>query len=583
MERALAFIAPSRPPLPVVKDTEWGRTPVDAFILSRIEAAGLKPAPEADRRKLARRVSLDVVGLPPSAADVEAFVHDRSPDAYEKLVDRYLASPHYGEHRARYWLDAARYADTHGIHIDNYREMWPYRDWVIQAFNRNLPFDRFTIEQLAGDLLPNRTLDDQVATGFHRCNVTTNEAGIIPEEFEAIYAKDRVDTTGAVWMGLTIGCATCHDHKFDPIPQRDHYALAAFFRNTTQPVMDGNVSDTPPVVVVPRDADRARWFALSGEQESARSRMKELAALPPAAEAARPERPVSDGSEVLARVEETTFAAKQTVDLPNQKLFAADQAFSIAMWIRMPKSEESLVAASQFDPSVLNKEKEKKGRGWIFDIGARVPGFRLTGDDGNTLDARAGHLDQLLPGTWNHVVVTYDGSGQRLGLSMFLNGKPVDLQGAEPLTKLKGDFATTAPLRLGGDTRRYFEGGSIRDFRVYSRELSEEEARLVWMWPKLQEGDAAALRLYELRHANGEYQQLTRQLAALQRERREIRRRAAITHVMEERADQKPFANVLYRGLYDQPGTGWSPTFRRRCRRCRSHIRATGSGSRSGW
>jgi hypothetical protein len=147
--------------------------------------------------------------------------HLCSPQAYENLVDRLMASKHWGEHRGRYWLDAARYADTHGIHIDNYREMWPYRDWVINAFNRNLPFDRFTIEQLAGDLLPNRTVDQQIASGFHRCNVTTNEGGAIPEEFEAIYAKDRVDTTGTVWLGLTVGCATCHDHKFDPISTKD--------------------------------------------------------------------------------------------------------------------------------------------------------------------------------------------------------------------------------------------------------------------------------------------------------------------------------------------------------------------------
>ena len=193
-----------------------------------------------------RRLSLDLTGLPPAPDEVEQFVNDSSPQAYEKLVDRMMASKHWGEHRGRYWLDAARYADTHGIHIDNYREMWPYRDWVINAFNRNLSFDRFTIEQVAGDLLPNRTVDQQIASGFHRCNVTTNEGGAIPEEFEAIYAKDRVDTTGTVFLGLTVGCATCHDHKFDPISTKDFYSMAAFFRNTTQNAMDGNIPDTPP-------------------------------------------------------------------------------------------------------------------------------------------------------------------------------------------------------------------------------------------------------------------------------------------------------------------------------------------------
>ena len=197
------------------------------------------------------------------------------------MVDRYLASPHYGEHRARYWLDAARYGDTHGIHVDNYREIWPYRDWVIAAFNRNLPFDQFTIEQLAGDLLPNPTLDQRIATGFQRCNVTTNEVGIIDDEYAEIYAKDRADTVGAVWLGMTVGCATCHDHKFDPISQKDFYALGAFFRNTTQKVMDGNISDTPPILLVPRAADRAAWEQKNARLTAIRAEMDAGAAKPP--------------------------------------------------------------------------------------------------------------------------------------------------------------------------------------------------------------------------------------------------------------------------------------------------------------
>ena len=207
---------------------------------------------------------------------MESFANDSSPDAYEKLVDRLLASPRYGEHRARYWLDAARYADTHGIHIDNYREMWPYRDWVIQAFNGNVSFDQFTIEQLAGDLLPNRTMELEIASGFQRCNVTTNEGGSIPEEVAAMYAKDRADTTGTVWLGLTVGCATCHDHKFDPILQKEYYSLTAFFTNTTQYPLDGNIPDTPPALVVPRAADQKRWEELSKERAGLHQRLAEL-------------------------------------------------------------------------------------------------------------------------------------------------------------------------------------------------------------------------------------------------------------------------------------------------------------------
>ena len=184
-----------------------------------------------------------------------------------------LSSPHYGEHRARYWLDAARYGDTNGLHYDNYRGgIWPYRDWVVKAFNGNLPFDRFAIEQLAGDLLPNPTLDQLIATGFVRNNTTTNENGVIEEEIRFQYVKDRADTTGTVFLGLTVGCATCHDHKFDPISQKDHYALEAFFNNTTERIMDNNRPDPPPIVIVPADADRGRWLELDAQRRSLRAR-----------------------------------------------------------------------------------------------------------------------------------------------------------------------------------------------------------------------------------------------------------------------------------------------------------------------
>ncbi len=255
-----AYEAPVRPPVAAVGN------PIDFLVRSRLK--GLAPAPEADKRTLARRAALDLTGLPPTRADLDQFLNDGSSAAYEKLLDRLLASPRYGEHRARYWLDAARYADTHGIHVDNYREMWPYRDWVIAAFNRNLTFDRFTTEQLAGDLLPNPTFEQRVATGFQRCNPTTNEAGLIEDEYAEIYAKDRADTVGAVWLGMTVGCAACHNHKFDPITQKDFYSLGAFFRNTTQNVMDDNIPDTPPVLVVPRADDRQRWDQVSARRRT---------------------------------------------------------------------------------------------------------------------------------------------------------------------------------------------------------------------------------------------------------------------------------------------------------------------------
>ncbi|MFN4258760.1 MAG: PSD1 and planctomycete cytochrome C domain-containing protein [Gemmataceae bacterium] len=246
-----AFIPPKRPELPKVKNTTWPRNPLDYFILARLEQEGLQPSPEADRRTLIRRVTLDLTGLPPTPAEVEAFVNDPSPDAYEKVVDRLLASPRYGEHRARYWLDVARYGDTHGLHLDNYREIWPYRDWLIQAFNQNMPFDQFVMEQLAGDLLPNPTLDQLVATGFNRCHVTTSEGGSIAEEVYVRNVVDCVETTGTVFLGLTMGCAVCHDHKYDPLSQTEFYQMFAFFNSIDGNPLDGNNARHPPVAQVP--------------------------------------------------------------------------------------------------------------------------------------------------------------------------------------------------------------------------------------------------------------------------------------------------------------------------------------------
>jgi hypothetical protein len=248
-QRHWSFEAPVKSPLPEVPNAKAPiRNGIDAFIQARLAVEGLAPAPEASKETLIRRVSLDLTGLPPTLEEVEAFLADTSPEAYEKLVNRLLKSERYGEHMGRYWLDAARYADTHGLHLDNERSMWPYRDWVVRAFNENLPFDEFTIWQLAGDLLPEATMDQKIASGFNRCNVTTSEGGSINEEFVFRYAVDRTDTTVAVWMGLTAGCAVCHDHKFDPITQKEFYQLYAFFNSAADPAMDGNILLTPPTL-----------------------------------------------------------------------------------------------------------------------------------------------------------------------------------------------------------------------------------------------------------------------------------------------------------------------------------------------
>jgi hypothetical protein len=249
--RHWAFVKPERPPVPPVKDSRWLRNPIDAFIAERLEREGIQPSPEADKVALIRRLTLDLTGLPPTPAEVDAFLADGRANAYEQLVERLLDSPRYGERMAVDWLDAARFADTHGYHIDSGRDMTRWREWVIAAFNRNQPFDRFTIDQLAGDLLPHATLEQRIASGFNRNHMINFEGGAIPEEYHNAYLVDRVNTTGTVWLGLGVGCAQCHDHKFDPLTQKEYYQLYAFFNNVPENGLDGSKGNAMPFIKVP--------------------------------------------------------------------------------------------------------------------------------------------------------------------------------------------------------------------------------------------------------------------------------------------------------------------------------------------
>ncbi len=275
-----AFEPPVRPELPAVKNSNWGRNEIDRFILATLEKKGLAPAPEASKETLIRRLTLDLTGLPPTLEEVDQFLSDTSTNAYEKAVERLLASPHYGEHMARYWLDVARYGDTHGLHLDNERSLWPYRDWVVSAFNTNLPYDQFTIWQLAGDLLPNATREQIVASGFNRCNVSTSEGGAIDEEFQVRYGVDRVETTSTAWLGLTMGCAVCHDHKLDPITQKEFYEVFSIFNNIAEKAMDGNALLPPPTIQLPTPDQEKNLAELDPRIQSLQEALKsKIAAL----------------------------------------------------------------------------------------------------------------------------------------------------------------------------------------------------------------------------------------------------------------------------------------------------------------
>ena len=591
-----SLIAPVRPPQPAVKDAAWCHNPIDYFVLAKLEAAGLQPAPEADRRTLARRVSLDLTGLPPKPELVERFVNDPSPDAYDKLVDELMNTAAWGEHRGRYWLDVARYADTHGIHFDNYREVWAYREWVIRAFNGNMPFDRFTIEQLAGDLLPNRTLDQQIASGFNRCNITTNEGGAISEEYEVLYTRDRTETTSLVWLGTTAGCCVCHDHKFDPMTQREFYEMAAFFNNTTQQAMDGNIKDTPPVLFVPLAEDRPRWEALAAELAVTRKQAEERKA------SARPE---FDGWLASAKAEtvagflpteglrfyaelngggDNSFAATfdgqpRTVASSAQLTWQAghvaaqalmtkpgviaeiadvgdlekDQAFSYGAWVKLATTEGSGAIFARMDD-------QHDFRGWdLWVEGGKVGCHIINHWQDDALKVVSNN--PIKANEWTHVFVTYDGSAKVEGVKVYVNGQPQPV--GVQANALKSTIRTDVPFKLAQrhSTSRLDEM-LIEDVRIYGRALPPDDvqklaqttrAASLLAKPADQRNDAEKNELYDwwLRTLDAASQQLAGKIVGLQQEESAIKSRGTQAHVMQERSDPA-MAYVLYRGDYDK-------------------------------
>lgn len=589
-----SLIAPVKPAIPEVKNKSWVRSPIDAFILVELERLGMSPAPEADRRTLARRVSLDLVGLPPDPADVDAFVNDPAPEAYEKYVDKLLESKQWGEHRARYWLDSARYADTHGIHFDNYREIWAYRDWVIKAYNANKPFDQFTIEQLAGDLLPNATLDQKVASGFNRCNITTNEGGIIDEEYLVLYTRDRTETASQVWLGATLGCSVCHDHKFDPFSQREFYELAAFFNNSNVGARDGNIKDPAPTVAVPMEADRERFEALKVELTEARNAAEKrkaeargsfdewLKTATPDSAAVQPQEglifnlPLDEGSgEILkakhrgeaieikspnlqwatGHVSDVAYKSDkdQMVESAAVGDFERDQKFSYGCWIKVDKGDTG--------GAIFARMNDQAGyRGWdLWMEGGRVGAHIINQwpDDALKVVSR----DPIPVNRWVHVLVTYDGSSKAEGVKVYFDGesKPTNISA----NALKSTIKAETPWKLAQrhSTAR-INGIQIQDVRMFEKELAAGEvkelatgARARWLVAKPadkrtpQETDE--LFAWWLPARDEAYRGLIAKQNSLDQEDKAIRARGTVAHVMSER-NEEPTAFVLFRGDYDK-------------------------------
>ena len=601
-----SFIPPQRPEPPAVKNETWVRNPIDRFVLARLEAEGLTPAAEADRRVLARRLALDITGLPPEPAVVDAFVADPHPDAYDRLVDTMLSSLEWGEHRGRHWLDYARYADTHGIHFDNYREMWTYRQWVVNAFNRNMPFDQFTILQLAGDLVsnhgpdatPDQILDNRIASGFNRCNMTTNEGGIIDEEYIVLYARDRTETTSAVWLGLTTGCAVCHDHKFDPFTQKEFYELSAFFNNTTQAARDGNIQDTPPILPVPKLEDRSRFAALEKELPSAKTAVESRktaakpefeswikAATPAIVAKSLPQDtplvdlPLDEGQGSTTRV---LLAGKQTElpltptttwqagpngmpailldgkagELAGSGDFEHDQAFSVTFWVRVPANDSSYAVISRMDDA-------NAFRGWDVWVQGRRIAMHLVHsypDDALKVVAK----NQLKADTWTLVSVTYDGSGKAEGVKIYYDGKLQEKPQVENNKFKKNTIRTEVPLVIGGRAKgATAHAVGLTSLSLWGRSLSAGEiegisraqtiAEIVKLPAEERVQAGGTLYSWWLATFDEPFKAATADVAKFDAEMAEIRKHGTVAHVMHEKAEMAK-AFVLNRGEYDKRG-----------------------------
>ena len=589
-----AFISPERSALPSVADTAWPRNAVDSFVLARLEQDGLTPSEEADRATLLRRATLDLTGVPPTPTELGDFLNDDSPDAYEEAVDRLLASPRYGERMAAEWLDAARYADTNGYQTDGERQMWRWRDWVIDAYNENMPFDQFTVEQLAGDMLPNATLDQRIATAFNRNHSLNSEGGIVPEEFLTEYAVDRVSTTGTVWMGLTLGCARCHDHKFDPISQKEFFEVLANFNNIPERGKGFKYVNSPPLVTAPTTEQQVEIDELDAKLSAARAELAALDAVAASAQRTWETALTQAGgvdwvqrsgllvhhafegdvagtqttAEVPAMLEDgvpqfvpgrvgtaASFDGRRFVNAGPSPDVSYDDAFSFAVWI-YPEAKDGVILsrAGRGDQGEVGWGLYLEDGKIRFNMSTRVLDDGVAGET-----VRGVALNQ-----WQHVVATYDGSKTPDGIRLYVDGQRRALTA---LNNLVGNRLNVRrfPLRIGasGSDKPRFEGW-LDDVRIYSRVLTPPEAAAAAVWQSL--SDIAALAPAERsvaqadklrfafldQYAPPEVHEAGRQVIELQRQRDELWAGFPTVMVMEERAERlRTFR--LNRGSYDSP------------------------------
>jgi hypothetical protein len=561
-----SFVPPKRVAPPAVAAQAWVRNPIDNFVLAKLEKEHLKPSPEADKATLLRRVTFDLTGLPPTPAEVDSFLADKSPNAYEKRVDALLARPQFGERMAMQWMDLARYSDTHGYHIDSHREMWHWRDWLIQAFNRNERYDQFVVDQLAGDLIPSATVDQKIATGFNRNHMINFEGGAIPEEYQNEYVVDRLEATSNVFMGLTMGCARCHDHKYDPISQRDFYRFYAFFNTIPEQGLDGRKGNAAPMLQLP-DAQQGKRLEELKAGITAKEKVLDEKAIGALMDKWQPQLTAAPRSGLLAHYPldgslddssgnyhdgrfvtgEATFNAgivnKQAeFDAQTQAEFGAfdvGDSFALAFWYRSGAKEP----VSVFDDGRFGFSTDE-----AIPVGNLQRGAHMT--------FRAGDFEvttrrRLPNSTWYHVAVNYD----RKGIELIIDGK------AEPVEVRR---VAGSGGRLTLRTAKGFRG-QLDELRVYNRLLTLAEvenlkdvepasASLRIAEKKRSKEQEARLRDYFLTNAAPEpYHSNWIALKAMKAEKEELDSVVPTTMVMEEMAKPRETA-ILARGDYRNRG-----------------------------
>lgn len=575
--------------VPTTHNRSWPRNAIDHFVLARLEREGIRPSPDASKAIWLRRVTLDLTGLPPTPQEIATFIEDKAPNAFEKVVDRLLASPRYGERMALPWLDVARYADSYGYQSDQLCPTWPYRDWVVKAFNENLPYDRFITDQLAGDLLPGATRETRLATAFNRLHRMTNEGGSVAEEWRQEGVADRVKTFGTAFLGLTTECARCHDHKYDPITQRDYYSLAAFFNNINEHGLydQGGIVPTPSLLLptpeqekattAARDAITQAEQALTKSRQDRESAFRAWLALPHSPiitdtigrfdferfDGARLSNQVPGAAAFGERSDEVPlveghsgkaaqFDGENNLHFPAFNQFTRHTPFTIAFWMRDPRLVEGAAVVYQ---ACAGTDTGPYGYDLTVENG-RLTARLMRHWPGNAI---AVETRQAIPkNVWSHVTVTYDGSSHAAGLHIYLNGQPAAVSViADKLYKGIGQ----QPLVFGQRFRdRGFKGGRIDDLAVFSRDLTPLEVAHLYdghaladslAQPELHE---AALRDYYFGAVDPVTREATRKLS-LARAQLVAAEDAQFEIAVMEEMPQERLTYLLARGRYDAPVT----------------------------